>query len=401
MKFLYQAKDYQGGDVNGVLEAANMQIAQNIFKERGVILLKIKELHPRNTRQFLLGLTHRVTAKQLVIFSRQLAVLISSNVAIVRALRILAKQTPSPYFQSVIMSVADEVDGGARLSAAMHKYRRIFDDFFIYMVRAGETTGTLDEVLTYLADQKEKDYELNSRILISMIYPAFVISVLIIMMFLMLIFVLPKLLDIVASSGATLPFTTRMLLALSGFSRDYWLVLLVVVLAIIIGLVFLRRTVRGRRIFDKITLHIPVIGKIFIKMYLARLARSLSNLISSGVPINRSLEITADVVGNRVYKELLLAAKKNIETGVTISESLSATKYIPPMMRQMIVIGEETGKLDKILQKVSQFYTREVDSLTNTLAGLIEPLVIVLIGIGAAIVVSGILLPIYSISGAI
>lgn len=395
-RYAYKVKDRQGETITGQMEAPNENIVQEALGEKDWIVLAIKEVTVYNLRQKLLGLTHRVSTKELVIFSRQLAVLVSANVSIVRALRILAKQTSSKYLFTVITSLADEVDGGVRLSAAMHKFPHIFDDFFVYMTRAGETTGRLDEVLTYLANQKEKDYELMSRVLIGMIYPAFILLALITMFIVMMIFVMPKLLDVVVASGAELPFMTQVLLAVSHFFQNYWIVVVILVVVFIILYLYGRSTPVGKQMLDRAKLRIPVLGTIFYKMYLARIARSLANLLSSGVPVNRSLEIVADVVGNEVYRSVLRQTLQDIEAGVTLSESFKRSAAIPPMMTQMMVIGEETGRLDYILGKIEEFYARDVESLSRILTNLVEPVIIILIGIGAAVVVTGILMPVYS-----
>ncbi|MBI2411537.1 MAG: type II secretion system F family protein [Candidatus Kerfeldbacteria bacterium] len=397
-QFTYQAKDQAGRSIEGELDAPSLTVAQEMLREKNLIVIFLQEQGTRRIGFNWKRLTERVKTKDVVVFSRQLAVLISATVPIVRALRILAKQTESPVLRRVITDVANEVDGGARLSSSLHRHSHIFDDFFVYMIRAGETTGQLDDVLTYLADQKEKDYALVSRMISALIYPAFIVVVLVGIFIFMMIYVLPKLLDVVASSGAQLPWATRALITVSTAFQQYWWVLLSFVVILIVVYTVLRSRPQGQYFLDRGLLHIPVIGNIFRKIYLARMSRSMANLLAAGVPVNRSIEIISDIVGNATYKQILLQVRKDVEAGHSLSSALGKSKYIPPMMTQMMNVGEETGRLDQILTKVADFYTGEVNSLTGALVSLIEPVIIILLGAGILVLVLGILMPIYAIT---
>lgn len=399
-KFSYKGYTSTGEPLEGTMEAGSIEGVQESFRSQNAIILEVQEIRERSGLNITIG-GERVKAKDVVVFARQLSVLIASTVPIVRALRILSKQTESKTLQRIVTEIADAVDGGARLSAAMHQHDTVFDDFFVHMIRAGETTGRLDEVLVYLADQKESDYQLMSKIIGSMIYPVFIIAVLIIIMIFMIIFVIPSLLDVVSQTGSELPFVTKILLGVSDLVQGYWWLGLLLVLfgtgAYLIG----RRQPRGKEIIDQLKLRVPVLGRIFRNIYLARMSRSLSNLLASGVPVNRSIEIVSDIVGNSVYKKILTTARADIEGGSTLSNSLNKEeKFVPQMVTQMIAIGEETGRSDQILAKIADFYSNEVDSLTASLVSLIEPLIIIAIGGGAAVLVAGILLPIYQVTSA-
>lgn len=397
-KFSYKARARSGEPVTGTVDAPTEGVVQEMMREKDLILLSVKEVRPKFSLQNFGAAAKHVSTKDLVVFSRQLAVLISATVPIVRALRILAKQTESKHLHEIVTNIANEVDGGARLSAAMKRYPRVFDDFFVYMIRAGETTGRLDEVLVYLADQKEKDYQLFSRVISSMIYPAFIVGVLILIFIFMMIYVVPKLLDVVTSSGAELPLVTRALIWVSNFFQHDWYLIVLFVGAVIGAYIFMRSRPSGRRMLDTAKLHIPVIGTIFRNIYLSRITRSLANLLASGVPVNRSIEIVGDVVGNAVYKEIMHAVQLDVEAGRSLSESLTGNPYIPPMMTQMIDVGEETGRIDQILAKISEFYVAQVSTLTSALVSLVEPLIIILLGGGALLLVAGILMPIYAVT---
>lgn len=396
-RYMYKARDPLGQLVTEQIDAPSEQFVRDVLMERQLILVSIEEMSPSAKEQLATFFRH-VGVKELVVFSRQLAVLVSATVPIVRALRILAKQTESKSLRIIIADIADEVDGGARLSSAMHRHKQVFDDFFVYMVRSGETTGRLDEVLTYLADQKEKDYALRSRIVGAMIYPAFIVLVLVGMFIFMMIYVIPKLLDVVTSTGAELPLPTKLLLATSSAFQNYWWLGIIGLFCVIGTFIASRRIPAVNRFFDRVKLYIPVFGKIFRMVYLARISQSLANLLAAGVPVNRSISIVADVSGNAVYREILLQTQDEIEGGQRIAAALSKYKQIPPMMSQMMDIGEETGRLDEILGKIAHFYSEEVKNLTDALASLIEPMIIILLGAGALVLVTGVLMPIYSIT---
>lgn len=348
---------------------------------------------------FKLGLLFKhVPKKELVVFSRQLATMSSSNVPIVKSLRILTRQTAQPAFKSIISRVADDVDSGAKLSVAMSKFPKVFDHFFVYIVRAGESTGRLDEVLNYLADQKEHDYELNGKIVSALIYPALILTGLIGVFIVMMVKVIPNMLSLVKDTGATLPWTTNLLIATSNAFVYGWPYMLVLGIGLVITFLIMQQRPAGQLLIDRFRLSIPIFGPLYQKIYLTRLSRSLSNLLQSGVPINKALIIVSDIVGNRVYRKIIVEAEQNVEAGKTISSTFAGSRFIPVMLVQMIGVGEETGRIDSMLAKAAEFYSKEVERTTTNLVVLIEPLVIIALGIGTAILVAGILLPIYDIS---
>lgn len=396
-KFSYKARDVAGNLVEGVLEAPSEPVLQEIVRNKDLILVSSRKKGASfDIRKIQIG--SGIKAKDVVLFARQLSVLISATVPIVRALRILVEQQEKPGFRKVIDEVANDVDSGTRLSAAMHKHPKVFDDFFVYMIRAGETTGRLDEVLTYLADQKEKDYQLVSKMISSMIYPLFILVALGGVFVFMMIFVIPQLLDVVSQSGAELPIVTRILIWTSNTMQNYWYLILGVVVLLAGGYLVGRNYPVGKRYIHMAQLYIPVIGNIFRKIYLARMSRSLGNLLASGVPVNQAITIVGDIVGNSYYKSIMQQAVKDVEGGKALSQSLEQHTLIPPMMSQMVNVGEETGKMDEILAKLADYYTNEVSSLTDALVSLVEPIILMLLGAGALILVSGILLPIYQIT---
>ncbi|MBI3120187.1 MAG: type II secretion system F family protein, partial [Candidatus Kerfeldbacteria bacterium] len=381
--FSYKAKDITGRTYSGVVEAPTSEVAENLLHERKLILI---ELHEKK-RSFLIqssaGFLNRIPRRDIVVFARQLATMIASNIPIVRALRILVKQTDNTTFRVIVSEIADEVDGGAKLSQTLGRYPQVFDTFFVQMIRAGETSGKLDQTLEYLADQKENDYELVSKVRGALVYPAFIVLAMVGVLIVMMTFVIPRLVSVLIDSGAELPAATRALIAISNAFVDYWWLMLFVLLVLIISLVFWRRTENGKYATDAFKLRIPVVGSIYQKVYLSRFSRSLATLVSSGVPIIPSLEITGDLVGNVVYKKLTEVAIMDVKEGRPINRAFLESNQTPIMVSQMLAVGEESGKLDQVMRKLSDFYAREVGIAVQALASLIEPLVIVGLGVGA------------------
>ncbi len=399
--FEYTAKDSLGRDSAGIVEAPTEALAQDILREKSLVVLSIAERRKKTLLQSTLGFFNRVPRRDVAIFARQLSVMIAATVPIVQALRILVKQTENVTFKIIISEIADEIDGGAKLSATLARYPRVFNDFFIHMIRSGETTGKLDETLNYLADQQEKDYDLISKIKGSMTYPIFILSALVVVGILMMIFVIPQLTNIIESGGQELPTTTKLLIGTSAFLQTKWWTLVILAIGLVFAYRFVQRSEAGRNAIDRAKLKVPIFGPIFQKIYLVRFARSLSTLVASGIPITRSLEIVADVIGNRLYRQLTLDTIQAIEGGKSISTVYSQSKDIPPMLSQMMSVGETTGKLDFVLEKLANFYSREVENSVANLVSLIEPLILVVMGVAVALLVVSILLPLYNLSGAI
>lgn len=396
MFFEYKAKDKDNRLVKGMVEAESETAASEVLREKGLIIIALTERKGGWTAglQFL----NRVKAKDLVIFSRQLSVLIASTVPIVQALRVLVKQTENVVLQSIISEIADEVEGGVKLSSALGKHPKIFSNFFINMIKSGETSGRLDEVLNYLADQQEKDYDLMSKVRGAMIYPVFILSGLLVVGIVMMVFVVPKLTEMLRESGAELPLTTRLLIGTSDFMVDYWWALIIMVGAFIGAVILYKKTPVGKKQWDYLKLKIPIFGSLFQKIYLVRITRSLSTLLKGGITVSSSLNVVAEVVGNVIYKDLVLKTVKEVEDGNSITVLFSQSRVVPQMMSQMLSIGEQTGKLDQILEKLAAFYSREIDNLVRNLVTLIEPMIMILMGVAVGMMVSAIILPMYKLA---
>lgn len=339
-----------------------------------------------------------VKTKDLVIFARQFSVMISASVTVTEALVILVDQIGKLSLKNLISEIAFEVDGGSFLSDAFARRPKIFSEFFVNIIRSGESSGKLDEVLNYLADEMEKSYDMSSKIKGAMIYPIFILTALVGVAFVLMLYVIPNLTAMLSESGAELPLATKIVIGASNFLQSY--ILLIIIFAV--GLVFLTRlylkTYGGQRNVSILKLKMPIFGRLFQYIYLMRFTRSLSTLLKGGVAITRSLEITAEIVGNVIYKELILETLESVNDGGSLASVMKKSTYIPSMVPQMIAVGEKTGKIDTVLDRVNDFYSREAGNMLDNLSKLMEPLIMVIMGIGVGIMVAAIILPMYNMA---
>ena len=397
--FEYRARDKKNRITTGVVEAPSISAADKILAGQGWLVLSVKKRKKTAHLEDYLKFLNRVSTRDLVAFSRQFAVMIAANLTVVQALRVLVKQTTNTYFKTIISEMANEVEGGAKLSAALSRYPNVFSDFYVNIVGSGETIGKLDKVLHYLADQQEKDYDLMSKIKGAMIYPIFVLMAMAGIGVVMMIFVIPKLTDVLKETGGDLPMATKILMGASDFMIHYWWLLLggVIVLAVTVR-VFLK-TPAGKKFFDYFLLKLPIFGKLFQRIYLIRFTRSLATLVVGGVALTKGLKITAGIVGNTVYRDLITRTIKEVEEGNSISTVFMESKEMPQMVSQMLIVGEKTGRIDKVLERLTDFYTMEMDNLITNLTSLMEPLIMVILGVGVGIMVAAIIMPMYNMAG--
>jgi len=339
-----------------------------------------------------------VKKKDLVIFARQFSVMIAANVPVVESLVILIDQTNNISLKDLVANIAFEVDGGSFLSDAFAKRPDIFSDFFINIIRSGETSGKLDEVLNYLADEMEKSYDMSSKIKGAMIYPIFIMSALFCVGIVLMVYVIPNLTAILTETGAQLPLSTRVIIGISAILKKYLVLVAAGLIAIILAGRFYFRTYTGKRQIDVFKLRMPIFGPLFKYIYLMRFSRSLSTLLKGGVTITRSLEIVADVVGNEIYKELTLDTLESINDGNPLSTVFENSKYVPRMVPQMMAVGEKTGKIDVVLDQITSFYSRESSNMLDNLSKLMEPLIMVIMGVGVGVMVAAVLLPMYNLA---
>lgn len=396
--FKYVARKKDGENAKGIVEAANIDFAANLLKDKQLIIISIKENPWQHLYDQALNIFNRVSRKDVVFFARQLSVMLEANVPVVKSLKVLIKQTSNRYFRLIISEIADDVDGGAKLSQALSRYPKIYNNFFVHLVRAGETTGRLDRVLIYLADQMEKDYALRGRVKGAMIYPAFIFGVLISMGVGMMIFVVPKFVSIFQQSNIQLPLPTKILIGISNFLVGYWWLVLVILIIIFGAAYVYSRNKNGHYYLDLLKIKIPIIGTIIWKTIMVRFARSLSSLLVSGVPVTKSLQIVAEIVNNDVYRRIFYNTAANVEIGKTISSVLIKESVVPILVTNMINVGEETGKVDKVLTKVADFYETETDAAVKALVSIIEPVILIVIGLAAMGLVVSILMPMYQLT---
>ncbi len=399
MRFNYQARTQHGEIQAGTVEAGSRESAIETLQRHGltVVLLETTSAVPFYARS--LKFLQRVKTKDIVMFYRQLAVLFEANIPPLEALESLANQVSNSYFKDVLFEIGTDVRGGEPLSNALAKHKKIFSLFYINVIRSGEATGKLSEVLKYLADHAEKDYTLNQKIKGAFIYPIFILSAFLVIAVLMLIYVIPQLTTILLETGQKLPLATRILVGMSNILKSWLWLLIIIVAGFIFGLRRYLKIIQGRENWDKLKLKIPFLGGLFRKIYLTRFSENFSTLLKGGLPILSALKISGEVVGNTVYSHLIEEAMEEVKGGGDISSVFGKHKEIvPAMVVQMLKIGEQTARMESILERLAEFYKGEVDNLVNNITQLIEPFLIILLGGGVAFLVASILMPIYNIT---
>lgn len=402
MKFNYKAKKSSGETQRGAIEAGSKKSALELLLNRGLHVLELKKSKESDLLNSLKKLWEGVKPNEFVLFSRQLSVLIDAKVPLLSALRTIGNQTDNSFLASKIHSIMYDVDGGASFSEALSRHPDVFSNFYVNMVKAGEASGTLQKVLNDLADNIEKNYELTSRLKSAMYYPAFILGAMFIVGFIVMTFVMPKLLTLLEGvDSVTLPLQTRVVIWTSGFLENYWWAVVVIILAIAGALIYYSNTDDGKAEFDRVILKIPFINKILHDIYVARFSENLATLLQSGLPITTALLITSDIVGNEVYREVIREAANHVKRGESIGEVFARYEVIPPIVAQMIKVGESSGRIDFTLGKITDFYVREADVMVKNFTSLIEPIIIIILAVGVGILVSSVMIPIYQVATAI
>jgi len=399
--FNYKILTKDGEEKSGSIDAINEDVAISSLQRRGFVIVSINAADDVPFFQKELTIFGGVSNKEVVILSRQISTLFSAQVSALRAFRLLGAETENKLLGRILTEVADDIQSGVSVSNALRKHPKAFSEFYVNMVKAGEESGKLNETFLYLADYLDRSYELTSKTKNALIYPAFVIATFGIVMILMLTIVIPRLSSILLETGQDIPIYTKIVIGLSNFLTSYGVFLLI--LLVIGGFLLWRfsQTDKGKISLSHFKLDIPYIGALYKTLYLSRIADNMNTMLSSGISMVRAIEITATVVGNQVYKEMLLEVSDAVKAGSSFSDSLGAYDEMPSILVQMVRIGEETGELGNILDTLAKFYKREVDNAVDTLVGLIEPIMIVALGLGVGLLLTSVLLPIYNITASI
>jgi len=404
--FAYTAKDKMGQEVQKTQEATSKEALIKSLRDEGLFPTSVEEqktsalMKKASGKSFSFSFGKRVGLKDLSIFCRQFATMINAGVSLVRCLDVLEQQTSNVGLKEIIRDIQAEVEGGATLSKAMAKYPKVFSELAVGLVRAGEVGGVLDDTLERLAVFLEKDLELRQKIKSAMTYPILVLIVAVGIVSFLVMFILPKFMALFLELGmeeSDFPAPTRLLMNISNFALHKWYLMIGIVVGLWIAIGRIKTTKTGKRFFDALTLKIPDFGPLNHKIAVSRFARTLSTLLSSGVPILQAFETVAGTVANDVIADAILLSRASIREGDTIADPLAESKMFPPMVVQMITIGEETGQLDSMLEKVAIFYEREVDSAVESLTAAIEPIMIVVLGFIVGFIVIAMFLPLIGV----
>ncbi|MEX0672483.1 MAG: type II secretion system F family protein [Candidatus Paceibacterota bacterium] len=402
MLFKYQALDTDGNRKNGNIDAQDRDAAINALQRRDLVITSIETSSGQGEGSSVLQREikwfERVTQKEVVVLSRQMATLFNAQVSALRVFRLLGSEVQNNKLRRVMDQIADDLQGGSTISEALSRHPSVFSSFYVNMVKAGEESGRLDEIFTHLADHMDRMYEINAKTRNALVYPSFVIVVFIGVMALMFTTVIPQISVILEDVGQELPIYTKIVLGVSDFFANFWFFILVTLAVVgVIGWKYVQ-TPAGRARYDQFILDIPYVGDLIQKLILARISDNLNTMLISGIPMVRALEITKDIVKNEVYDKILVDAIEDVRGGNALSSSFSQYEEMPGIMVQMIKVGEETGELGSLLSTLSKFYEREVNNAVDNLVSMIEPIMILVLGLGVGVLLAAVLMPIYNLA---
>ncbi|OGR83706.1 MAG: hypothetical protein A2901_07225 [Elusimicrobia bacterium RIFCSPLOWO2_01_FULL_54_10] len=400
-KFAYKGKSTSGITADGFVMAPDLNAAKALLRTQKVNFTEIIEKGENPLDKIKTVFEPGITSKDLVLFSRQLSTLVGAGVPLVQGLTILGDQIENPTFKKVVVGLRMDIEAGMGIADTMKKYPKAFDNLYVSMIRAGELGGILDTILDRLSGYLEATEELKAKVKSAMMYPIVVLTIAIAITWFLLIFIIPKFKEMFSSFGKELPAPTQMLLSLSEFLQVYWYIYIPAPIVLFIIAKFLLKKRPIAKKFDAMLLRLPIFGMILKKTSVAKFTRTFSTLIKAGVPILQALDTVAQTAGNIVVEEAVLTAKLAIREGERIAKPLAASKVFPTMVVSMISIGEETGNLDAMLSKIADFYESEVDAAVEGLTSMIEPLVIVFMGLVIGTIVVAMFLPMFNMAGAV
>ena len=397
--FVYKVRDIRGIPSKGELEADSRAAVAAELRGKGYTVVDINEKSAGTSFGSILNDVRPIKSKHITVFSRQFATMINSGLALLRALYILENQTQNAKLKAVITEIRKDVEGGSALSDAMEKHSRVFNRLYVSMVRAGEVGGILDETLERVANQLEAEDSLKRMVKSAMVYPLLIAAFALVVMMAMMLFIIPIFSKMYADLGSQLPMLTRIMVNISDTLKSIWgIFIFAAFVGAIYGLARLKRTPQGTAAWDRAKLHIPMgIGEIIRKLAMARFSRTLSTLVSSGVPILQAIEITGDTAGNVVVSDAMISVKAGVKEGRPMSESLVKVNVFPPMVTQMIAVGEETGAVDTMLTKIADFYEDEVNASVKSLTSILEPIMMMGVGGLVGVIVIALYLPIFNL----
>jgi len=402
MKYIYQARSKEGKMETGTVEASSQDAAALLLQKYNIFVTSIKEQHPFALKTENISFLNKISKKDLAVFSRELAVMLQSRVPVTQSLKSLSVQTKNPNFKQKIFKVAQLVEEGSPLSEAMGLFPETFNIFYVSLIRTGEASGKISDSLAYLSEHLEREADINSEITGAMIYPAFVIVVMFTVIPIVVLFVMPKLVDLLKETTTKPDPSTVAMINFYSFLGSYGWILLAGFFLLIAFVAYYFRTKEGKKTWDEVSLKLPAFGGFLKKTFLIKFAENISTLISAGLSITNALKITKDIVGNSVYKRILTETEERVSEGEKISAVLvKYPDYAPAFVVQMIQVGEDTGTLDKNLMQIVNFYNKEVQRAIKTFTALLEPILIVVMGVGVAFIAISVIGPLYGALGSI
>ncbi len=394
MLFSYIAKNQHGDKVKGKVESQSNTQASSILRERGLLIIKLQEIDQEGS--FFATSFSKVKQDDIVNMTRQLSTMITAGLSLIDALSLLQDQS-KPAMRKIISQLLKDIEGGSTFAQALEEHEE-FSRIYIHLVRAGEAAGVLDEVLKRLAENLEKQKEFRGKVRGALIYPAIVVTAMVVVVAVMMIFVIPKLSEMYKDFGADLPFMTQLLIGISTFFSKFWYVIAVVIAGGIFLLRSWKKTETGEKKIDEAILKLPIFGVLKQKIILTEFSRTLSLLLGAGISLLQALDIVRDSIENSIYREALQEATDQVEKGASLSDALSRFKVFPSLIQQMISVGEETGRLDEVLLKVSRYYETESEQAVKALTTAIEPILMIVLGVGVGLLMVAIIMPIYQLT---
>ena len=399
MLYKFIAVTKTGEERSGEIDATSSDLAITTLQRRGLVVISVAEIQKAKFFDMDLNFMDHISVRDVVVLSRQVATLFNAQISALKVFSMLATEVENKTLSKKLQQISADIEGGTSISDALAKHPTAFSDFYINMVRAGEEAGKLSDTFLYLADYLDRQYELTSKVKSAMIYPAFVVLVFVGVMILIMTVIIPKIKGILLSSGQELPIYTKIVINISDSLVDYGVLMFFILTILVTGVWYLSRI--GTLTLSTAKVSLPIVGGLYRKLYLSRISDNLYTMLSSGVPMLRAIEVTANVVDDRTYEGILRSAITEVKGGAQVSESLSGYDEIPHIMIVMMKVGEETGELSNIMQVMAKYYQREVNNAIDGLVSLIEPAMIVLLGLGVGVVMGAVMMPIYNIAGSI